>query len=587
MNNNQTWTLAKQFPNVAEQGLQALRDWSAKADMQRERMAILQYYAEERENRDAREARNANLARNVVGGMGVSLGSANSFNSFGSFGSGLYFDNNINTLMVRLSFLDREMRLDEITSEFIDKRLYSNGKLIDMSLSDSKTVMTAIAAKTPERLFDAEGNMTVLGEDIVTGDLNNIGVNVGKGENGKLKVDLSNATQGQISQVVNQYENKTTSPPLTPQQQGHVSQANNITLNAIGNAATNYPPIEQYKNMLKASGRAFGEKEQEAWNKASQVYGGDENKVLKVVIEEDKKLKEYISKLGETKIANMESTIAAGGEIKVSLNDTENYYLREAAKQKHWGKDQLPVNTLKQLSFCKTPQELASVLKNAGVEGNDFNTVLGHMKKVNGDDALKNFPVLTDKDYLDASSKFEKGKMDFTEKEYEAFVKGRSSLGLKHDFKNIKVDGKPLDEYKKEKEEAKEKSNEVKQDSKASKAEPFQELAPENKGKPDSQVSLVSAIATPKPTRTYKQEQTEQEKDEERRKREEKDVLDRVEPNRTADHSPRALNEKNTTASIEEQKIILAQQERNMTQEEKMRIEQEKQNQRQDRGLDA
>ncbi|MGY4675957.1 hypothetical protein ACWIWA_10520, partial [Ursidibacter arcticus] len=38
-------------------------------------------------------------------------GSANSFNSFGSlgsFGSGLYFDNNINTLMVRLSFLDRE-----------------------------------------------------------------------------------------------------------------------------------------------------------------------------------------------------------------------------------------------------------------------------------------------------------------------------------------------------------------------------------------------------------------------------------------------------------------------------------------------
>ncbi|MBV6537879.1 hypothetical protein HT662_09420, partial [Ursidibacter maritimus] len=57
LNNNQTWTLAKQFPTVAEQGLQALRDWSAKADMQRERMAILQYYAEERENRDAREAR--------------------------------------------------------------------------------------------------------------------------------------------------------------------------------------------------------------------------------------------------------------------------------------------------------------------------------------------------------------------------------------------------------------------------------------------------------------------------------------------------------------------------------------------------
>ncbi|KAE9541430.1 hypothetical protein A1D26_00530 [Ursidibacter maritimus] len=85
--------------------MQALRDWSAKADMQRERMAILQYYAEERENRDAREARNANLARNVVGGMGVSLGGANSFNSFGG---GLYFDNNINTLMVRLSFLDRE-----------------------------------------------------------------------------------------------------------------------------------------------------------------------------------------------------------------------------------------------------------------------------------------------------------------------------------------------------------------------------------------------------------------------------------------------------------------------------------------------
>ncbi|MGX2957010.1 hypothetical protein ACWIYZ_07945, partial [Ursidibacter arcticus] len=113
---------------------------------------------------------------------------------------------------------------------------------------------------------------------------------------------------------------------------------------------------------------------------------------------------------------------------------------------------------------------------------------------------------------------------------------------------------------------------------KPSKPEPIQELAPENKGKPDSQVSLVSAIATPKPTRTYKQEQTEQEKDEERRKREEKDIIDRVEPNRTADHSPRALNEKNTTASIEEQKIILAQQERNMTQEEKMRMEQEKAN---------
>ncbi|MGX2957012.1 hypothetical protein ACWIYZ_07955 [Ursidibacter arcticus] len=38
------------------------------------------------------------------------------------------------------------------------------------------------------------------------------------------------------------------------------------------------------------------------------------------------------------------------------------------------------------------------------------------------------------------------------------------------------------------------------------------------------------------------------------------------------------MNEKNTTASIEEQKIILAQQERNMTQEEKMRMEQENAN---------
>ncbi|MBV6524939.1 hypothetical protein HT664_09465, partial [Ursidibacter maritimus] len=114
--------------------------------------------------------------------------------------------------------------------------------------------------------------------------------------------------------------------------------------------------------------------------------------------------------------------------------------------------------------------------------------------------------------------------------------------------------------------------------SKASNAEPIQELAPENKGKPDSQASLVSSIASVKKTPTFQMKKTKEEQDENIKKETESYFADKVEPNRTTDHSPRALNEKNTTASIEEQKLILRREELNMTQEEKMRMEQEKAN---------
>ncbi|MBV6534124.1 hypothetical protein [Ursidibacter maritimus] len=556
LNNNQTWTLAKQFPNVAEQGLQALRDWSAKADMQRERMAILQYYAEERENRDAREARNANLARNVVGGMGVSLGSANSFNSFGG---GLYFDNNINTLMVRLSFLDREMRLDEITSEFIDKRLYNDKGELNYSLDvrDYRTMFIANAVNNEPDPKRDNGLAAVM----ATGA--NEGIKFSVDEVGKMTAEGAVNEESWKRATEAFRVSKDDLGNLSPKNKGKVVDKANNAITNVSNAITEKDPLERYADKLRGDDKSLSKEEaikiarQEFEEKYKSRYSlVDEPLKTKYAMEDLGRQLDEGGKQSSRQSTNIQNENDKVGDTKTtSISDSHLRVFVDSVKEgnlKSIGYNLNDGGVLDRLANHKSFTEMAEYLSSKGYSTDDIKLITAVVVKYRQRDAKvmaenENVPLQDLNKFLSDQELLKAGVDN---------IEGGTALD------NIcKVNRKQQFMWDK--------------NLNASKAAPIQELAPENKGKPDSQASLVSAIATPKPTLTYKQEKTEQEKDEERRKREEKDVLDRVEPNRTADHSPRALNEKNTTASIEEQKIILAQQERNMTQEEKMRMEQE------------
>ncbi|MBV6526658.1 hypothetical protein HT662_09165 [Ursidibacter maritimus] len=556
MNNNQTWTLAKQFPNVAEQGLQALRDWSAKADMQRERMAILQYYAEERENRDAREARNANLARNVVGGMGVSLGSANSFNSFGG---GLYFDNNLNTMMVRLSFLDREMRLDEITSEFIDKRLYNDKGELNYSLDvrDYRTMFIANAVNNEPDPKRDNGLAAVM----ATGA--NEGIKFSVDEVGKMTAEGAVNEESWKRATEAFRVSKDDLGNLSPKNKGKVVDKANNAITNVSNAITEKDPLERYADKLRGDDKSLSKEEaikiarQEFEEKYKSRYSlVDEPLKTKYAMEDLGRQLDEGGKQSSRQSTNIQNENDKVGDTKTtSISDSHLRVFVDSVKEgnlKSIGYNLNDGGVLDRLANHKSFTEMAEYLSSKGYSTDDIKLITAVVVKYRQRDAKvmaenENVPLQDLNKFLSDQELLKAGVDN---------IEGGTALD------NIcKVNRKQQFMWDK--------------NLNASKAAPIQELAPENKGKPDSQASLVSAIATPKPTLTYKQEKTEQEKDEERRKREEKDVLDRVEPNRTADHSPRALNEKNTTASIEEQKIILAQQERNMTQEEKMRMEQE------------
>ncbi|MBV6528589.1 hypothetical protein [Ursidibacter maritimus] len=556
LNNNQTWTLAKQFPNVAEQGLQALRDWSAKADMQRERMAILQYYAEERENRDAREARNANLARNVVGGMGVSLGSANSFNSFGG---GLYFDNNLNTMMVRLSFLDREMRLDEITSEFIDKRLYNDKGELNYSLDvrDYRTMFIANAVNNEPDPKRDNGLAAVM----ATGA--NEGIKFSVDEVGKMTAEGAVNEESWKRATEAFRVSKDDLGNLSPKNKGKVVDKANNAITNVSNAITEKDPLERYADKLRGDDKSLSKEEaikiarQEFEEKYKSRYSlVDEPLKTKYAMEDLGRQLDEGGKQSSRQSTNIQNENDKVGDTKTtSISDSHLRVFVDSVKEgnlKSIGYNLNDGGVLDRLANHKSFTEMAEYLSSKGYSTDDIKLITAVVVKYRQRDAKvmaenENVPLQDLNKFLSDQELLKAGVDN---------IEGGTALD------NIcKVNRKQQFMWDK--------------NLNASKAAPIQELAPENKGKPDSQASLVSAIATPKPTLTYKQEKTEQEKDEERRKREEKDVLDRVEPNRTADHSPRALNEKNTTASIEEQKIILAQQERNMTQEEKMRMEQE------------
>ncbi|MGX2987427.1 hypothetical protein [Ursidibacter sp. B-7004-1] len=557
LNNNQTWTLAKQFPSVAEQGLQALRDWSAKADMQRERMAILQYYAEERENRDAREARNATLARNVVGGMGVSLGNANSFNSFNSFGSGLYFDNNINTLMVRLSFLDREMRLDDFK---LDMAFDEKGEFRGNSI-EAKAAFEAVVYNGSFGASDTEKAQKLIN---TFSKVDGVDFKIGKNSKGENVVGASGVEPASVANGVSQITVLDQSP--VPQQNVENAKTHNANVLIATNKFTE-------ENLYNLSNEDLG-KLYLSINRSSKENLDFNNDFVKSQLalvmqdlEKDNYKKSIVAKIASHISVNNAGAskgnhLLAGEKDNptVLLNGNKTYYDIETHDYKDDEKKAIE-------KFANMPYEERLKLYKA----NGLNPVAQEIQEY---EIIKIYGL---EECITALM-----KNGMSKKAAEEHV--NQITKIKKEWE-AEVDG---DAPKESNENDNKKSN-ISKASKASQPEPIQELAPENKGKPDSQVSLVSAIATPKLTPTYKQEKTEQEKDEERRKREEKDVLDRVEPNRTADHSPRALNEKNTTASIEEQKIILAQQERNMTQEEKMRMEQEnaQRNQNNKSGMDV
>ncbi|KAE9540216.1 hypothetical protein [Ursidibacter maritimus] len=575
LNNNQTWTLAKQFPTVAEQGLQALRDWSAKADMQRERMAILQYYAEERENRDAREARNANLARNVVGGMGVSLGSANSFNSFGG---GLYFDNNINTLMVRLSFLDREMRLDDLTPEFIDKRLYNDkGELTnDITRNDAITLLTAMETKGG---FEEQDKSTV-----VANAANNILSQTRQGSNPAYEVG-DNKKVVEVSGVSSQDEKQVIQQALgvdkpASQQATYFAVAvldaayhqNDAVVRSANNLEKKYLEQGIKKNRDEIMEEAKGAY-QKTIDEVKRVHPNISDENAQAVA--SKQTHDTITKeqlRDKSKIAS--SIFGSNGDKPVVSKHLVQSLVDSMNKD-----GTIPFD-------CK--DQIDSLLKTKDL--NEFNKLTENLSSGEKQNVLHAMFLQNDdktKKILMNSGYTEQQAVDFLKANNKDFNQQQEMNTESVDYGEGKVILNAVMQNSSLQNQAHQTNNDVSsfiantkasKASKASNAEPIQELAPENKGKPDSQASLVSSIASVKKTPTFQMKKTKEEQDENIKKETESYFADKVEPNRTTDHSPRALNEKNTTASIEEQKLILRREELNMTQEEKMRMEQEKAN---------
>ncbi|MBV6541644.1 hypothetical protein HT667_09275 [Ursidibacter maritimus] len=591
LNNNQTWTLAKQFPNVAEQGLQALRDWSAKADMQRERMAILQYYAEERENRDAREARNANLARNVVGGMGVSLGSANSFNSFGSFGSGLYFDNNINTMMVRLSFLDREMRLDEITHDFINKEFMDGAGRLNQKARDNLTevynvMSTAVELDKPQigainaAVWRQAGANAEIGEDGKVTLKGPIGEGVFENASKKrtdlgLNGDNLDKPKGKpLEQVRNQATNNERMGNSSANTVNSISDKEKFIQQVMGSGdkVSREEALEVYRSHVE-----YYKKDWEYAKNTEEWKGKTEDDYINHCIGKSEPVTQFNANqdkdLSKDSNDNAEKAQNLGVNISQENNDLNNEVIKAAAL-KNLADNENFESFRKFLGTVNSREELEVKLEKLGIGkgSDDFKRIVNHFNMADSEKMGK----LYGNSVLEVVHKYVNdmghGRCSLTTEEEKLL--NEYNLGFtsskdlsQQDSNNQKQKDEPVKNISSFIANTK--------TSKASKAEPIQELAPENKGKPDSQASLVSSIASVKKTPTFQMKKTKEEQDENIKKETESYFADKVEPNRTADHSPRALNEKNTTASIEEQKIILAQQERNMTQEEKMRMEQE------------
>ncbi|WP_232516791.1 hypothetical protein, partial [Ursidibacter maritimus] len=471
----------------------------------------------------------------------------------------LYFDNNLNTMMVRLSFLDREMRLDEITSEFIDKRLYNDKGELNYSLDvrDYRTMFIANAVNNEPDPKRDNGLAAVM----ATGA--NEGIKFSVDEVGKMTAEGAVNEESWKRATEAFRVSKDDLGNLSPKNKGKVVDKANNAITNVSNAITEKDPLERYADKLRGDDKSLSKEEaikiarQEFEEKYKSRYSlVDEPLKTKYAMEDLGRQLDEGGKQSSRQSTNIQNENDKVGDTKTtSISDSHLRVFVDSVKEgnlKSIGYNLNDGGVLDRLANHKSFTEMAEYLSSKGYSTDDIKLITAVVVKYRQRDAKvmaenENVPLQDLNKFLSDQELLKAGVDN---------IEGGTALD------NIcKVNRKQQFMWDK--------------NLNASKAAPIQELAPENKGKPDSQASLVSAIATPKPTLTYKQEKTEQEKDEERRKREEKDVLDRVEPNRTADHSPRALNEKNTTASIEEQKIILAQQERNMTQEEKMRMEQE------------